>query len=50
MTDATCTDAGDRPLRDAAARAKSDYGGHFAATDAPDLLLEDIRGFFRGLR
>lgn len=24
-------------------------GGHFAATDAPDLLVEDIRGFFGGL-
>jgi epoxide hydrolase len=25
-------------------------GGHFAATDAPDLLVEDIRKFFGGLR
>jgi pimeloyl-ACP methyl ester carboxylesterase len=24
-------------------------GGHFAATDAPDLLIEDIRAFFGGL-
>jgi pimeloyl-ACP methyl ester carboxylesterase len=25
-------------------------GGHFAALEAPDLLTEDIRTFFRGLR
>ncbi|UQA63409.1 epoxide hydrolase family protein [Polyangium aurulentum] len=25
-------------------------GGHFAAVEAPDLLLEDVRAFFRGLR
>ncbi|HET9847747.1 MAG TPA: epoxide hydrolase [Candidatus Dormibacteraeota bacterium] len=25
-------------------------GGHFAAMEAPDLLVEDIRGFFRDLR
>jgi len=24
--------------------------GHFAAMDAPDLLIEDVRTFFRGLR
>jgi hypothetical protein len=24
-------------------------GGHFAATDAPDLLVADIRKFFGGL-
>ncbi len=27
-----------------------DRGGHHATQDAPDLLVEDIRGFFRGLR
>jgi pimeloyl-ACP methyl ester carboxylesterase len=27
-----------------------DRGGHFAATDAPDLLIGDLRTFFRGLR
>jgi epoxide hydrolase len=24
--------------------------GHFAAMEAPDLLVDDIRKFFRGLR
>jgi epoxide hydrolase len=24
-----------------------DRGGHFAAMEVPDLLVEDIRGFFR---
>ena len=27
-----------------------DRGGHFAAMEAPDLLVEDVRAFFRGLR
>jgi pimeloyl-ACP methyl ester carboxylesterase len=27
-----------------------DRGGHWAAHDAPDLLVDDMRGFFRGLR
>jgi pimeloyl-ACP methyl ester carboxylesterase len=27
-----------------------DRGSHFSPTDAPDLLLADIREFFRGLR
>ncbi len=27
-----------------------DRGGHFAALEAPDLLIDDIRRFFRGLR
>ena len=27
-----------------------DRGGHFAALEAPDLLVGDIRQFFRGLR
>ena len=27
-----------------------DTGGHFAAMDAPDLLVKDVRGFFRPLR
>ncbi len=27
-----------------------DRGGHFAAMEVPDLLIEDVRTFFRGLR
>jgi pimeloyl-ACP methyl ester carboxylesterase len=27
-----------------------DRGGHFAALEAPDLLIDDVRTFFRGLR
>ena len=27
-----------------------DRGGHFAAMDAPDLLIEDLRAFFRRFR
>jgi pimeloyl-ACP methyl ester carboxylesterase len=27
-----------------------DRGGHFAALEAPDLLVEDLRAFFRSLR
>ncbi len=27
-----------------------DHGGHFAAHKAPDLYVNDIRQFFRGLR
>jgi epoxide hydrolase len=27
-----------------------DRGGHFAPRDAPDLLVEDLREFFRPLR
>lgn len=27
-----------------------DRGGHFAAMEAPDLLVADARAFFRGLR
>lgn len=27
-----------------------DSGGHFAAMDSPDLLVQDVRAFFRGLR
>jgi pimeloyl-ACP methyl ester carboxylesterase len=27
-----------------------DRGGHFAAMEAPDLLVTDIRAFFRPLR
>lgn len=29
--------------------SQMERGGHFAATDAPDLLVEDIRTFFSGL-
>jgi len=27
-----------------------DHGGHFAALEAPDVLVADVRAFFRGLR
>ena len=27
-----------------------DRGGHFAAMEVPDLLVDDVRAFFRGLR
>jgi epoxide hydrolase len=27
-----------------------DRGGHFAAMEAPDLLVGDVRSFYRGLR
>jgi hypothetical protein len=27
-----------------------DRGGHFAAMEAPDLLVDDVRTFFRRLR
>jgi pimeloyl-ACP methyl ester carboxylesterase len=27
-----------------------DRGGHFAAMEAPDLLVDDVRAFFRKLR
>jgi epoxide hydrolase len=27
-----------------------DRGGHFAAMEAPDLLVDDVRAFFRTLR
>jgi epoxide hydrolase len=27
-----------------------DRGGHFAAMEAPDLLVGDVRTFFRGVR
>ena len=27
-----------------------DRGGHFAAMEAPDLLVDDVREFFRKLR
>ncbi|ASO22077.1 pimeloyl-ACP methyl ester carboxylesterase [Actinoalloteichus hoggarensis] len=27
-----------------------DRGGHFAAMEAPDLLVDDVRAFFRALR
>ncbi|MGW7456923.1 epoxide hydrolase family protein [Streptomyces sp. NPDC054797] len=45
------------PLRHVAARTDSivrwtsyDRGGHFPAMEVPDLLVEDVRAFFRGLR
>ena len=30
--------------------SQMDRGGHFAASDAPDLLIDDLRTFFRALR
>jgi len=27
-----------------------DRGGHFAAMQVPDLLIDDVRTFFRGFR
>jgi microsomal epoxide hydrolase len=27
-----------------------DRGGHFAALEEPDLLIDDVRGFFRKVR
>jgi pimeloyl-ACP methyl ester carboxylesterase len=27
-----------------------DHGGHFAAMEAPDLLVQDVRAFFRRFR
>jgi hypothetical protein len=30
--------------------AQYDRGGHFAALEVPDLLVGDLRSFFRGLR
>jgi hypothetical protein len=31
-------------------RSEFDRGGHFAATEAPDLFVKDVRSFFRPLR
>jgi microsomal epoxide hydrolase len=47
-----------KPPRSAAERVFTDLrrwsvmpkGGHFAALEQPDLLAEDVRGFFRDLR
>jgi microsomal epoxide hydrolase len=47
-----------RPPRSIAARVYTDLrrwtvaprGGHFAALEQPDVLLEEIRAFFRPLR
>jgi pimeloyl-ACP methyl ester carboxylesterase len=45
------------PLRHKAERTENivrwtelDRGGHFAALEEPDLLVEDVRAFFRQLR
>ena len=45
------------PLRHIADRTNNivrwteyDRGGHFAAMEEPDLLVDDIRAFFRSLR
>ncbi|WP_349253348.1 alpha/beta fold hydrolase [Saccharopolyspora erythraea] len=49
--------AGDRGIRRFAERENNvahwsefDRGGHFAALQAPDLLVDDVRAFFRSLR
>jgi hypothetical protein len=31
-------------------RAEYEQGGHFAAMETPDLLVQDIRSFFRTVR
>ncbi|MCA1599352.1 MAG: epoxide hydrolase, partial [Chloroflexi bacterium] len=48
---------GDTPIRRFAERAHTiarwsefDRGGHFAAMEAPDLLVDDVRAFFRRCR
>ena len=38
------------PDGDIAHWSEFDRGGHFAAMEAPDLLLDDVRAFFRKLR
>jgi hypothetical protein len=38
------------PGRQIAHWSEFDRGGHFAAMETPDALVEDIRTFFRGLR
>jgi pimeloyl-ACP methyl ester carboxylesterase len=38
------------PQRAMAHWSEFDEGGHFPAMEAPDLLVGDVRGFFRGLR
>jgi hypothetical protein len=50
-------DLGDTTIRPLAERdhnvvhwAEFDRGGHFAAMEAPDLLVRDVREFFRPLR
>ncbi|HEV2640276.1 MAG TPA: hypothetical protein VGX23_34405 [Actinocrinis sp.] len=37
-------------LNDIAQWSDFDEGGHFAAMEAPELLVGDVRTFFRGLR
>ena len=48
------TDPAVRPLLERAHRivhwSEFDRGGHFAAMEAPDLLVQDVREFFRSLR
>ncbi|MBM7788732.1 hypothetical protein [Tenggerimyces flavus] len=48
---------GDGPIRALVERSNNvthwteyDRGGHFASLQAPDLLVDDVRTFFRGLR
>ena len=43
-------DAGPQLVFDVAQWTEFDRGGHFAAMEAPDLLVGDIRKFFRRFR
>jgi epoxide hydrolase len=38
------------PTADIVHWSEFDRGGHFAAMEAPDLLVDDVRAFFRTLR
>jgi hypothetical protein len=40
----------DRNLAVRGASGGAARGGHFAATEAPDLFMDDVRSFFRTLR
>lgn len=55
--DATCSIAEDVAIRRYAEQNNNivhwsdfDRGGHFAAMEAPDLLISDVRAFFRRFR
>jgi hypothetical protein len=39
-----------RMLQELREWSEFDRGGHFAAMEAPDLLVGDVREFFRGVR
>jgi hypothetical protein len=38
------------PEREVGHWSEFDRGGHFPAMEVPDLLVGDVRAFFRGLR